>query len=144
MEIRYLCPLLQVFDMNVSLKFYCEVLGFTIHQSAGEKDDLGWVWLKWNNTDLMLNSAFETPCRPAQPDAARVASHEDTTLYFGCPNVEEAYRVLHSKGLRPSPPTVAPYGMKQLYLRDPDGYTLCFQWPHENTIQAESSEALKQ
>jgi len=26
-------------------------------------------------------------------------------------------------------PKVAPYGMKQLYVRDPDGYNLCFQWP---------------
>ena len=25
-------------------------------------------------------------------------------------------------------PRVAPYGMKQLYLSDPDGYNLCFQW----------------
>jgi hypothetical protein len=27
------------------------------------------------------------------------------------------------------PPTVAPYGMKELYVRDPDGYMPCFQWP---------------
>jgi hypothetical protein len=27
------------------------------------------------------------------------------------------------------PPKVAWYGMKQLYLRDPDGYLICFQWP---------------
>jgi glyoxylase I family protein len=27
------------------------------------------------------------------------------------------------------PPKVAPYGMKQLYVKDPDGYVLCFQWP---------------
>ena len=26
-------------------------------------------------------------------------------------------------------PKVAPYGMRQLYLTDPDGYGLCFQWP---------------
>jgi len=25
-------------------------------------------------------------------------------------------------------PSVAPYGMKQLYLQDPDRYELCFQW----------------
>jgi len=24
--------------------------------------------------------------------------------------------------------TVAPYGMKQMYLADPDGYGICFQW----------------
>jgi hypothetical protein len=25
-------------------------------------------------------------------------------------------------------PVVQRYGMKQLYVRDPDGYSLCFQW----------------
>jgi hypothetical protein len=27
------------------------------------------------------------------------------------------------------PPKVAPCGMKQIYVTDPDGYILCFQWP---------------
>ena len=133
MEIQYLCPLLQVFDMNTSLKFYCEVLGFTIHEQAGEPDDLGWVWLKWNNSDLMLNTAYEKHDRPAHSEAARVAAHEDTCLYFGCPNVDEAYQALLAKGVKLDPPTVASYGMKQLYCFDPDGYQLCFQWPHAIT-----------
>lgn len=133
MEIQYLCPLLQVFDMHRSLKFYCEILGFTIHESAGEKQNIGWVWLKWNNTDLMLNTAYETPFRPEHEDAARVAAHEDTTLYFGCPNIDDAYQQLIAKGISLHPPTLAPYGMKQLYLHDPDGYTLCFQWPTVTT-----------
>jgi hypothetical protein len=32
------------------------------------------------------------------------------------------------KGLDMKEPKVAPYGMKQLYVRDPDGYGICFQW----------------
>ena len=31
-------------------------------------------------------------------------------------------------GIDVTPPRVAPYGMKQLYVSDPDGYLLCFQW----------------
>jgi len=128
MEIQYLCPLLQVFDMKASLQFYCEVLGFTIHQFAGEKDDIGWVWLKWDKNDLMLNTAYETPDRPERPEAARVAAHADTAIYFGCPDVDSAYHELLSKGVKLDPPEIAPYGMKQLYFLDPDGYSLCFQW----------------
>jgi hypothetical protein len=29
---------------------------------------------------------------------------------------------------------VAPYGMKQLYLRDPDGFELCFQWEANRSL----------
>jgi glyoxylase I family protein len=42
--------------------------------------------------------------------------------------VDAAYRHLVDKGLDVKPPQVAWYGMKQLYLTDPDGFGLCFQW----------------
>jgi hypothetical protein len=35
-----------------------------------------------------------------------------------------------AKGVKCDPPEVAPYGMKQLYFHDPDGYGICFQWKH--------------
>lgn len=127
-DIQSLCPLLQVFDMSTSLTFYCDILGFDIHESAGKKNDLGWVWLKWNNADLMLNTAYETPDRPYQPDRNRMKAHDDTAIYFGCPHVDEAYNYLLSKGLTLDKPTITSYGMKQLYLHDPDGYNICFQW----------------
>jgi glyoxylase I family protein len=42
--------------------------------------------------------------------------------------VDGAYAQLLAKGVSTDqPPKVAHYGMKQLYLRDPDGFGLCFQ-----------------
>ena len=35
------------------------------------------------------------------------------------------------KGIDVQEPTIAHYGMKQLYVSDPDGYLLCFQWRAE-------------
>jgi glyoxylase I family protein len=131
-KLEYLCPLLSVFDMKTSLHFYCDILGFKIHQHAGEKDDLGWVWLKRETVDLMLNTAYETPNRPAHADKLKTAAHNDTILYLGCPDVDGAYRELVSKGLKLTAPEDAPYGMRQLYFYDPDGYGICFQWPINN------------
>ncbi len=128
MEIKSLCPLLQVFDMKTSLEFYCDILGFKIHESAGPPEDIGWVWLKRQHIDLMLNSAYESPDRPPNPDPLRSAAHADTAIYFGCPDVDGMYNYLKSKEVISEPPKIAPYGMKQLYLQDPDGYTICFQW----------------
>ena len=71
-----------------------------------------------------------TPPTPA-PEQSRVAAHADTCLYFGCPDVDGAYRYLRGKGIDVQEPTVAHYGMKQLYVSDPDGYLLCFQWRAE-------------
>jgi catechol 2,3-dioxygenase-like lactoylglutathione lyase family enzyme len=78
----------------------------------------------------MLNTAYESDSeRPAEPEKARVAAHWDTGLFFGCPDVDAAYAELRKKGVDVKEPKVAPYGMKQIYFRDPDGYGICFQWP---------------
>lgn len=128
-EVRGVCALLQVFDMPTSVRFYRDLLGFKIVQtSQREGDQFDWGLLRLNQAELMLNTAYEDATRPDAPDAARIAAHGDTILYFGCPDVDAAYRHLRSRGIDVQEPKVAPYGMKQLYVDDPDGYVLCFQW----------------
>lgn len=137
LELRGICPLLQVFDMRTSLAFYRDVLGFAVVASApsgpgAAADDYGWVWLRHGETELMLNGAYETEAeRPPVPDAARVTAHEDTTLFIGCPDVDGTWAYLRARGVDAPPPQTAPYGMRQLTVRDPDGFALCFQWPAE-------------
>jgi catechol 2,3-dioxygenase-like lactoylglutathione lyase family enzyme len=131
-DVRGVCVLLQVFDMPTSVRFYRDVLGFEVVQtSVREGDQFDWGMLRLGEATLMLNTAYEQEYRPPQPDKALVAGHGDTCLYFGCPDLDAAYRHLLDHGVDVEEPKVAPYGMKQLYLRDPDGYGLCFQWPAE-------------
>ena len=129
-QVRGMAPLLQVFDMPASIRFYCDTLGFEIVRSDGRPHpDFDWVWLRLGDADLMLNTRYEREIRPAAPDPARVASHDDIALYFGCPDIDAAFAALRDKGVRANEPRTASYGMKQLYVSDPDGYELCFQWP---------------
>lgn len=118
-----------VFDMPTSIAFYRDVLGFTVDNRAGEGDDVGWCFLRMGNAELMLNTAYDRGERPAAPDPQRVAAHEDATFYFDCKDVDAAYVHLKAKGLDVEPPKVSWYGMQQLYVKDPDGYLLCFQRP---------------
>lgn len=127
MEIQYICALLHVFDMKASLDFYTGILGFEICQSAGEPDDIDWVWLTKKHLHLMLNTQYELSCRPANPEPERVKTHGDTILFLGTPDVDAVYQELVAKGAKCDPPQAAPWGMKQLYLYDPDGYGICFQ-----------------
>jgi glyoxylase I family protein len=128
-DIRGMAPLLQVFDMPTSIKFYCEVLGFEIISTDGKTaPHFDWALLRLNGVELMLNTAYEAPERPSGPEPARVAAHEDIGLFFGCPDVDAAYRYLTGMGVKATKPVVRPYGMKQLNVTDPDGYGLCFQW----------------
>jgi glyoxylase I family protein len=128
-EIRGLAPLLQVFDMPTSIKFYRDVLGFeVVTTSTPRGEHFDWALLRLNGSELMLNTAYEQDERPPAPDPARTAAHEDASIYFGCPDVDAAYAHIRARGVSVKEPKVAFYGMKQLYLRDPDGYILCFQW----------------
>lgn len=128
-EITKMTPLLQVFDMATSLKFYCDVLGFEVATTDDNTvaPNHNWVWLRLKDTDLMLNTAYEYDRRPPSPDQARQASHRDAALFFGVRDVDAVYAHLRGKGIDAMAPKIAPYGMKQLYLTDPDGFVLCFQ-----------------
>jgi catechol 2,3-dioxygenase-like lactoylglutathione lyase family enzyme len=124
-----MAPLLQVFDMPTSLAFYRDVLGFeVVTTSTPREEHFDWALLRLSGVELMLNTAYEEDARPSAPDRARVAAHDDTCLYFGCPDVDTAYTHLQACGIDVKEPKIAPYGMKQLYISDPDGYNLCFQW----------------
>jgi glyoxylase I family protein len=124
-EMRGLCPLIQVFDMDTSLRFYCDLLAFEIVEKAAGG---GWAWLRSGEAELMLNTAYDDGERPDQPDPSRLQWHRDTGLFIGCPDVDAAYEHLRAKGVKVSKPKVAWYGMKQMYLTDPDGFGICFQW----------------
>jgi glyoxylase I family protein len=129
LDIRGLIPLIQVFDMATALDFYGRILGFEIVDKAGPPGDIGWAWLRCAEAQVMLNTAYESHERPATPDFVRTRAHRDTILFIGCPDVDAAHVHLKSHGIVTEPPKVAPYGMRQLYLHDRDGYGICFQWP---------------
>jgi len=136
MEVRGVCPLLQVYDMPTAVRFYRDKLGCSIVSTSpplGGEDRFHWCWLRLGSAELMLNTAYEfDEERPTREAHTQARGHRDTCLYFGCPDVDGAYAELLDRGVDVKrPPEVAPYGMKQIYLTDPDGFGICFQWKAE-------------
>jgi catechol 2,3-dioxygenase-like lactoylglutathione lyase family enzyme len=115
--------------MPISVRFYRDLLGFELIDSAPARspDDFDWCWLRLNGAELMLNTAYESDRRPSRPSPARIAAHDDTCFYLGCPDIDAAFRYLRDSGLPINEPKIAHYGMKQIYFKDPDGYNLCLQ-----------------
>lgn len=131
-EAKNMTPLLQVYDMPTAVRFYRDRLGFAIVNTSaplGGEDRFHWCWLRLGEADLMLNSAYEFDGeRPSREEHERTRDHGDTCLYLACPDVDGAYAELLARGVEATAPKVAAYGMKQVYLRDPDGFLLCLQW----------------
>ena len=121
-------PLLQVFDMPTSLKFYCDVLGFQI--VAKTREDW-WAMLRLGGATLMLNTAYEDGKRPRSADPKRVKGHQDVSLYFEFLDLDGLHAHLRGKGCEVNPPAKTSYGLRQMSVRDPDGYELCFTAPLE-------------
>ena len=119
---------MQVFDMRLSVAWYRDMLGFEVLQTHEPDGHLHWAMLKLGDAVLMLNAKYEDDAQLSMR-AVRVEGHSDLTLYFDCPNVDQAYEHMLAKRLRRGPPGDRYYGMKQVTVADPDGYELCFQQP---------------
>jgi len=129
-ELRGMTPLISVFHMPTSLRFYRDVLGLEVVMTSepDKGDATNWCLLRLGAVELMLNTAYDPDDTPDHPEADRFGGHHDTCLYFACPDVDAMYRYLKDRLPNVKPPEIAYYGMKQLYVHDPDGYNVCFQW----------------
>ena len=80
--------------------------------------------------------------RPTREEHLRLRPHRDACLFFGCPDVDAACAELTARGVTiDQPPKVAPYGMKQMYIHDPDGFGLCFQWKAQDQDSSRARDA---
>jgi hypothetical protein len=78
------------------------------------EDNCNWGGLRLHGAKVMLNTAHEADERLPVPDPARTASHADACLFFGCEDLDAAYRHLRVNGVNLKPRRGAPYGMRQL------------------------------
>ena len=129
LKVQGVTTLLEIFDVPKAVAFSRDVLGFEVVGTSQPSDDFNWALLKLGDAELMLNTAYEDHEWPPATDPARIAAHADTKLFFGCPDVDAACTHFQAKGVNVGEPIIRDYGMKQLWLTDPDGFRLCFQWP---------------
>jgi uncharacterized glyoxalase superfamily protein PhnB len=118
--IREIVPLLFVDNIEKSVAFYCDSLGFTMTSSWRPDDKLAWCRLERGGSAIMLQQA----CDEDGPPSGRGRGVE---FFFLCDDADVIYREFREGGLPVEPPKVAFYAMNQVFVKDPDGYALCFQ-----------------
>jgi glyoxylase I family protein len=81
-EVQGVSPLIQIFHMSTSIRFYRDVLGFVVAGKSkpisDDPDDVGWAMLQLGAATIMLNTAYDPDAVPEAPDAARWSGHQDT------------------------------------------------------------------
>jgi glyoxylase I family protein len=117
--VREVVPLLMVEGIQRSVAFY-EQLGFELMQKWEPQGNLAWCRLQRDDSALMLQQATDE-------DGPAAGRGYGVGFYFICDDAAALHDELRSRGVPVDPPTAAFYGMNQIFLKDPDGYELCFE-----------------
>jgi uncharacterized glyoxalase superfamily protein PhnB len=128
MAIRTLVPLLNVADVEDSMAFYCEMLGFEVIDQAEADGVAIWAHLAAGESSLMLNRPDEIDSEPRMERP----SYSDVVLYLMVDDAPALYLELESRGVALGPLERQDYGLHEFQLRDPDGYEVAVGSPVED------------
>jgi lactoylglutathione lyase len=119
-NIRLAVPFFMVADMEVSLRFYREGLGFKLTNEWTPRGKIEWCWLQRDAVSIMLQEPRSRNADQLAPPGGGV------TISYQCADALALYHEFKEKGLTISEPFVG-NGMWVVGLKDPDGYRLEFE-----------------
>jgi lactoylglutathione lyase len=113
MNVHQVVPFFGVADIELSVRFYTDGLGFTVTHRWVDEGKLRWCWLQLGGAALML-----------QELEAKVGT--GMSLYFICDDAIAKYHEMIGRGIDAKRPFVG-NGMWVTGVVDPDGYQLHFE-----------------
>jgi lactoylglutathione lyase len=119
-NIRLTVPFFMVADMEASLRFYTEGLGFKLTNHWIPRKKIEWCWLERDAVALML----QEPRKPNPEQSGRKGA--GFTIAYQCADALALYHEFSAKGIVLAEPFVG-NGMWVVGLKDPDGYRLEFE-----------------
>jgi catechol 2,3-dioxygenase-like lactoylglutathione lyase family enzyme len=123
LNVRQAVPFLRVSNMEASLRFYLDGLGFRMAKNWMVEGRVRWCWLEIGDAALMLQE-FRTEGENSGKPAGRLG--EGVSICFICEDALVLYREFKSRSIDVSTPFVG-NGMWVTGLKDPDGYRLEFE-----------------
>ncbi|HEY9001090.1 MAG TPA: VOC family protein [Mucilaginibacter sp.] len=112
-----------VSNMEASLKFYVDGLGFKIMNTWTPRGTIEWCWLQREGGSIMLQEARITPEKPYLSGNKPGAG---LSIWFQCLDSLVLYHEFLDNGIKADEPFVG-NGLWDVRLTDPDGYYLHFE-----------------
>jgi len=116
-NVKQAVPFFMVRNINESLRFYVDGLGFKMTNQWIDEGRLQWCWLELGNAAMMLQE------RRKWSDG-KVG--DGVSICFTCDDALSIYRDITSRGIQSKRPFVG-NRMWVVEVSDPDGYVLCFE-----------------
>ena len=139
-NIQYSTPLSMVSDMEVSLKFYVDGLGFQIRNTWTPGGKIEWCWLQREGGSVMLQEARVTKDKPYLSDNKPGAG---LSIWFQCLDSLILYHEFLDNGIKADEPFVG-NGLWDLHVADPDGYNVHFESPTDVPEETKYSDWRKE
>jgi lactoylglutathione lyase len=124
-NVQQAVPFFAVSNIEESVRWYVDGLGFAMTKEWIDEGKLRWCWLQHGGAALMLQE-FRREGHDAWVPAGKVG--EGVSICFLCGDALAIYREVTSRGIGASKPCVG-NAMWVTSLTDPDGYKLFFESP---------------
>jgi catechol 2,3-dioxygenase-like lactoylglutathione lyase family enzyme len=118
-------PFFGVTDIEASLRFYVDGLGFTLTRQWAPGGRIRWCWLELGAAAVMLQEYWKDG-RPGGSPAGPLG--QGVSICFMCRDAIAIYHEAIARGLAASTPFVGNH-LWVTSLVDPDGYRLDFESP---------------
>lgn len=132
-NIKLAVPFFMVTDMEASLRFYTEGLGFKMTNHWTPREKIEWCWLERDAVSVMLQ-----PPR-TRNEEQRGPLGGGLTISYQCADALALYREFTTAGLTVQEPFVG-NGLWVVALKDPDGYRIEFESPTDVKEETKYSE----
>jgi len=139
-NVKQAVPFFGVTNMEASLRFYVDGLGFKMKNSwIPDRDErypdgrIIWCWLELGDAALMLQE-FLPERKPKEPLGT------GTTVVFQCGDALALYREFKSRGIEPRNRPFVGNRLWVVPLSDPDGYRIEFSSPTDAPEESELEE----
>jgi len=118
-NIKLAVPFFMVSNMEQSLRFYVDGLGFAMTNQWTPGGKIEWCWLQRDAVSFMLQESHKDIRQDGKPGAG-------VSICFQCEDALALYHEFISKGLKVHEPFVG-NNMWVVIVEDPDGYKLDFE-----------------
>jgi len=121
-NVQQAVPFLMVSNIQTSLRFYTDGLGFRKTREWINRGKLAWCWLELGGAAIMLQEYGPNS------DLTTAKLGQGISIGFQCKDALAIYHDASARGLTPRTPFVG-NAMWVTILSDPDGYKLDFESP---------------
>ena|SRR5882762_6535772 len=132
-NVKQAVPFFMVANMDASLHFYVDGLGFTMTNKWVPRGTIEWCWLQREGVAIMLQEYRKEKGLPAEKRGVGVS------VCFQCADALALYHEFTGKGIQVTEPFVG-NNMWVVCFHDPDGYTLDFESPTDVPEETRYSE----